>query len=291
MLLSSIEKYWSLHNAGIVADLEGFDDKIVLQIKADEGEFVVKIREPFYSELEIEQELFIFDFLQSRNFRHAPVLLRCRDGFSFRRLSEGFVYVYRFIEGEKPAPSIDSYRKLGELMAKLHQLEGYPHLAKWSMSDVIGHIIAHRAPQLPSEIKNEYLKIAEGLCVMDNLPLCLVHGDISLSNSIQRSSGDIVLVDWDGCAINTRIFDAAHLLLQFLSKNLVFDDKAAKAFYRAYFSAQKLTDKEFGCFFDAALISPLNFILFGCINENWAKIKWACQRREWLMEKIDELRN
>ncbi len=85
--------------------------------------------------------------------------------------------------------------------------------------------------------------------------------------------------------------DVGYPLLQFLSKDLVFDDERAKAFYRTYFSVQKLTDEEFGCLFDAALLPALNFVLFGCIDENWAKIKWACEHREQLMEKIDALRN
>ncbi len=291
MLIRLSEQYWSLNNAGIKADLKGFDGRIVYQIKADEGEFVVKVGKPFYSEQEIERELFIFDFLQSKDFRYAPILLKCQDGSSFRRLPEGFAYIYHFIEGEEPTPSADNYRKLGELMAALHRLEGYPHLAKWSVSDIIGHIIADRTPHLPSKIKNEYLQIVESLCVLNNLPLCLVHGDVSLSNSLQLSSGDIVLIDWDGCAINTRIFDVGYPLLQFLSKDLVFDGEAAKAFYETYFSVQKLTDEEFRCLFDAALLPALNFILFGCINDNWAKIKWAYQHREWLVEKINKLRN
>ncbi len=291
MLITSIEQHWSLHNAGIEADLEGFDGRVVYQIRADEGEFVVKVGKPFYSAQEIAQELFIFDFLQSKNFCSAPVLLKCRDGSLFRQLPEGFAYIYHFIEGEKPTLSTDNYQKLGELTAALHQLEDYPHLGKWSVSDVIGHIIADRTPHLPSEIKNEYLQIAESLCAMDDLPSCLVHGDVSLSNCLETLSGEIVLIDWDGCAINARISDVGYPFLQFLSKNLVFDDEAAKAFYGAYFSVQQLTDKEFACLFDAALLPALNFILFGCIDENWAKIKWACQRRESLMEKIDKLRN
>lgn len=290
-MLSSIQQYWSLHNARIEADLEDFDGRIVYRIKADEGEFVIKVVKSIYSEQEIERELFIFDFLQAKGFRSAPGLLKCRDGSSFCRFSEGFAYIYHFIEGEKPPPLADNYRKLGELTARLHQLEGYPHLAKWSANDVVGHIITDRMPHLPYEIRKEYLQFAESLCPMDNLPLCLVHSDVSLSNSLQTPSGELVLIDWDGSATSNRILDVGYPLLQFLSKNLVFDSNAAEAFYRTYFSIQKLTDEEFYCLFDAALLPALNFILFGCVDEKWAKIKWAFQNREWLLERIDKLRN
>ena len=291
MLLSLIEQHWSLHKAGIEADLKGYDGRIVYRIKADEGDFVVKIGKPFYSEREIEQELFIFDFLQSKEFTSAPILLKGRDGSSFRRLHEGFAYIYHFIEGEKPSPSANNYQKLGELTAHLHQLECYPYSAKWSADDVIGHIIADRAPHLPASMKREYLQIAESLCAMGNLPVCLVHGDISLSNSLQTPSGKLVLIDWDGCATSPRIFDVGYPLLQFLSQDLIFDDDAATSFYGTYFQVQKISNKEFDCVVDAALLFALNFILFGRIDENWAKIKWAWSRREELTEKIDNLRN
>ena len=264
---------------------------MVYHIKADEGEFVAKIGKPFYSEPEIEKELFVFDFLQSKKFRHAPLLLKCQDGSSFRKMSGGFAYIYYFIKGKEPKSSTDNYRKLGEVTALLHQIKGYPYLAKWSVSDVIGHIVLDRSPNLPSKIKGEYLQIAENLSQMKNLPVYLVHSDISLSNSLQTPSGDIVLIDWDGCAINHRVLDVGHPLLQFLSKDLVFDEAMAEAFYTGYFSIQRLTDEELSSLFDAALLPALNFIHFGDINENWARIKWICRHQEWLLKMLDNFRN
>ena len=264
---------------------------MVYHIKTDEGEFVAKIRESFYSEPEIEKQLFIFDFLQSKNFRHAPLLLKCQDGSSFRKMSKGFAYIYHFIKGNEPKPSTDNYRKLGEITALLHQLRGYPYSAKWSVSDVIGHIVLDRSPNLPSKIKGEYLQIAENLSQMKNLPVYLVHSDISLSNSLQTPSGDIVLIDWDGCAINHRVLDVGYLLLQFLSEDLIFDEAAAEAFYTGYFSIQRLTDKELSALFDAALLPALNFIHFGDMNENWARIKWLCRHQEWLLKMLGKFRN
>jgi Ser/Thr protein kinase RdoA (MazF antagonist) len=290
-LINLIEQNWSLHNVRIEADLKGFDGRMVYHITTDEGEFVAKIRESFYSESEIEKELFIFDFLQSKNFRHAPLLLKCQDGSSFRKMSEGFAYIYHFIKGKQPKPSTDNYRKLSEITALLHQLRGYPYSAKWSTSDVIGHIVSDRSPNLPSKIKGEYLQIAENLSQMKNLPVCPVHGDISLSNSLQTPSSDIVLIDWDGCAINHRVLDIGYPLLQFLSKDLIFDEAAAEAFYAGYFSIQRITNEELSSLFDAALLPALNFIHFGDINENWARIKWLCRHQEWLLKMLGKFRN
>ena len=290
-LINLIEQNWSLHNIRIEADLKGFNGRMVYHIKTDEGEFVAKIRESFYSETEIEKELFIFDFLQSRNFRYAPLLLKCQDGSSFRKMSEGFAYIYHFTKGKEPKPSTDNYRKLGKITALLHQLRGYPYFAKWGVSDVIGHIVFDRSPNLPSKIKGEYLQIAENLSQMKSLPVYLVHSDISLSNSLQTPSGDIVLIDWDGCAINHRVLDVGYPLLQFLSKDLVFDEAAAEAFYTGYFSIQRLTDEELSALFDAALLPALNFIHFGDMNENWARIKWICRHQERLLKMLGKFRN
>lgn len=290
-MIDFIERHWPLHHVEIKADLGGFDERLVYRLEADEGQFVVKAGKAFYTESEMERALFVFDFLRAHSFASAPRLLKCRDGAAFRRLPEGLTYIYHFIEGLPPVPSTDTYRKLGQTLAALHELEGYPHRGKWSAGDVKEQIIRERAPRLPSEMRNEYLQIAERISALDKLPLRLVHGDISLSNSIQTANGEIVLLDWDGCALQPRILDVGFSLLQFLSSEGLFASHRAEAFYRAYFAAQKLAAEELACLADAALLRALNFIFFGDVRENWARIKWINGHRDILLRSIDELRS
>ena len=70
----------------------------------------------------------------------------------------------------------------------------------------------------------------------------------------------------------------------------VLNDPAARAFYRAYFAVQLTTDEEMGYYFDAAVLMPMNFVLYGNPGEIWARIQWACGNRQWLMDLVNECR-
>ncbi len=288
--LTVIEQRWALHHIQLKYIFTGYGSKGVYHLQAEEGEFVFKWLAASTTEVALDQQLSLLAWFQERNFHHVPRLRQCTTGEIYSRVGEHLSYLYHFIPGCTPSPTPEHYSQLGQAVAALHQIEGYTHPVAWSIQDIVGHIIHDRAPHVPAEFRPDYIELARSLPLMDHLPKALIHGDLALVNTVKGPDGAFTLLDWDGGGVGVRLFDVAYLIFQWLSDELTFDGASARAFFRAYLSAQPLDEQEFGCLLDLSLLLPLNFILFGDTTQKWQKIRWLHQHRAEIMQQLAAVR-
>ncbi len=279
-----LEKYWPVENVAI--------EKVFLQLSshgrtaakfsATEGDFVYKIASNYKTADALQKELGVFDFLNAKDFKHISELVKTKDGKLFQQVDGKLVYVLKYIEGENPKSNPVSWKKIGEVTAELHTIQGYPFESDFKPAEIIAKHFPERAATLP--FGEEYMKIASTIRDFGSLSKALVHTDISCSNSIETPDGNIIFVDWDDAGMNPAVLDVGFpLISQFISEDGEFQQENAKAFYSAYFSKRKITDEEKDHIFDAALFVALFYIIYGDIEKRWKKIQWAIENKEKLL--------
>ncbi|CAN5813792.1 hypothetical protein BH10CHL1_BH10CHL1_32010 [soil metagenome] len=288
--LATIEQRWGLHNLRLRRVLLGYGSKGIVHLQAEEGEFVFKWLAAATTETTLAQQLALVAWLPEQGFTHVPRLRQCTTGEAYSRVGEHFGYLYHYVQGATPVPTPADYAQLGQLVATLHQVQGYTHPLAWRTQEIVGHILHDRAPHVPAEFRADYIALARSLPVMDHLPHALIHGDLALVNTVKGPDGALTLIDWDGGGIGVRIFDVAYLIFQWLADDLTFDLASAQAFFRAYLASQPLEDQEFTYLLDMSLLLPLNFILFGNPAQKWQRIGWLHQHRAEIMQQLMALR-
>jgi aminoglycoside phosphotransferase (APT) family kinase protein len=296
--INDIETLWGLHNvqfAGPLLDAgAAYGSQGVTLLRSREGEFVLKemLRvetTAVGTRAEVEQRLALLAFLNRAGYPYAPALRVLADGHLCAVTNGRAAYLYRYVTGAVPERTPANYARLGEALVALHRLPGFELPVRWTMDDIVTHIVRDRAPQLPVAMRDDYIRLAERLRGLDALPRCLIHGDISLDNTILTPDGPLVIVDWDGGGVGVRLLDAAKPLFEFVSADLAFLDANADAFYRAYYVHTWFSDSELRRFVDAALLLPLNYILYGDTGAKWDRIRWLDGHREELGRWITEL--
>lgn len=269
----NLEKHWPLTKISIDKLLQKKDKRVVYKISADEGEFVVKIANPYKTKNSIESDTSILDFLKNEKFSHSPQLLKTSNNRLYHKIEDSFVYIMEYIKGVPPKGTVEDWRQLGKITAKLHNTVGYSYQSLFNAHLKIEGL---KKSQVNTSFKNEYLKVLNSLPNFNELSQSLVHTDIGPHNAIKSLNGSITLIDWDDAGTSTSILDLGFpLICQFISNDLVFARRKAKAFYNAYFSKRGLIEAEKTLIFDAAIFFALMYLPYGKIQKNWEKIKFA----------------
>ncbi len=128
------------------------------------------------------------------------------------------VLVTQFIPGRRPDRSPATLRRLGELVGRLHALPPVPaddpflsrRASALPKEDLIfgRSCLARLANRVPPERRNDYDAIRATLATThdcEDMPRALIHSDCHLANTLQTSSGDVVLFDWEGAGQGPRI--------------------------------------------------------------------------------------
>ncbi len=260
------------------------EPRIVQRVSTDQGEFVIKAADPSKDKEAVERDTAIFDFLESNQFP-APKLLHTSNGQKYVQYDDRFWYILEYVDNTSIEDTPETWRAVGELMGKLHSLEGYTERTVFTFSSEIPHMLK-RAKEFG--IGEEYVRLVQNLPNLDILPQALIHTDMSLGNVIQQNNGSLVLIDWDDAGIGTRTLDVGFPLICAFVKDDAFNAENAKAFYKGYSSKIILMEEELTYLFDAALFFILSYSIFdgsGVHQENWQKAQWAAVHREEI-EKV-----
>ncbi|HSD12438.1 MAG TPA: phosphotransferase [Patescibacteria group bacterium] len=281
-LAQTLEHGWNLHGVAVGDALQTFDNRQVRRFDAAEGSFVCKTIGGAAADDAFARQTAIYGWLEARGFRHAPRLLRTRDGENFLRQGDAAVLVMERVSGAKPEGTPDCFRRLGMALATLNGFTDYPEPAPITVDAIRPHF-AGIAEGLPAAIRKPYLAAAGSLPDIDALPKSLIHFEASLKNAVRKPDGGLVLVDWDEAGIGATVLDPGfHLISQFVSESRAFDAASARAFYGAYLAARPLTDAEKGMLFDASLFHALRYVVWGDPERRWARIRWAMEHRAFL---------
>jgi Ser/Thr protein kinase RdoA (MazF antagonist) len=275
------EKYWPLTSVVLGERLdESTSPRPVGIIHAKEGGYVFKMtdqRSDWTSTLEA------FDYLSEHGFAQIPRLLRTRRLSTYQAVGDKRICVMEFIAGNTPSRNAESCAKLGHLMASLHLIEDYPYPATFTPSEVIDGELPTLVADKP--FQDEYLKLVESLPSFEDLPQAIIHTDLSFGNVIERADGELVMIDFDDMGMGARVIDLAYpLILSFVTRDCIYREDNARAFFGAYRSEIELTEHEIELIFPGSLFFALMYVIYGDIDSNWRRIQWAVANRS-LLEK------
>jgi Ser/Thr protein kinase RdoA (MazF antagonist) len=281
-----IEECWPLTDVSLESVLQRSGERIVSVIASREGRWVAKVSDQWHSDQVSERHTRIFDFLRQAGFGHAPAILPTRTGRNFAKIGDHPVILLEFVPGQEPARTRENCRRLGQIVAALHAIEGYPHSYLFSVADVIPELL-DIAETL--SFGQEYAQLVKGLPDFGDLPRALIHGEV-LGNYLQDPAGRMVIVDWDEAGVGTRVLDLGDPLIQvFLSEDLEWDQESARGFYEGYLSRIELQNREIGHIFDAGLFCALRYIIYGNTGKRWQRIQFALRNRELLESAIKDV--
>ena len=229
-------------------------ERVVYKVTTDKGSFTFKIADPSKSRKDVANDTSIFQFLEDQNFP-APRILKTSDQKNFIKVEDKYIYALTYLEGETPDPTIENYRKLGDLTARLHKLKGYKIRTKFTPASQKPYFA-----EKEEKFGERYSALVKSLPTFTGYPECLIHTDIGLHNSVQLKNGDIVLVDWDDAGVGTRILDIGFpLLSSFTSDSLDYQINESQAYYSTYLSEIRLTKEEKQHIWDAGLFFALMY--------------------------------
>ena len=99
--------------------------RIVGAFTASEGAFVYKVADRWKTKEALDGDLLAFELLPQMGFRHIPMLLRTSQDRSHAEVEGRLIYLLEYVGDKSPAPTPETYSRLGELTAELHLVRGY----------------------------------------------------------------------------------------------------------------------------------------------------------------------
>jgi Ser/Thr protein kinase RdoA (MazF antagonist) len=279
---SFLEEVWPLRRVRLGAQQKAVAGiRAVRRVETQEGSYVYKVADEWATPEVLRRSTKAFELIREQGFWRIPALLKTRQGGYWAEYCGQYVYMLECVEGSNPEPSALTYEKLGEITAELHEVAGYPYAADFRPGPIIAKDLRTIAEGL--SFGADYQELVESLPSFDNLPQALIHTDVGPHNSIERVDGELVLVDWDGVGVGTRVLDVAFpLIQQFISEDCEYNAEWAKAFYGVYRANITMTTEELDHVFPAALFIALMYIIYGNTAKRWKRIGWALANREML---------
>lgn len=269
------EKTWGLKKFRIIKILQERNERIVGLIHSTSGEYVFKTAGKWQNERGVKKDTAVFDALQKRGFRHIPKLIKTRNGEDFVSFKGKFIYLLEYINGKRPKPSIKTYEELGRITATLHSTKDFPFKTDFDTARIIRDLCKNSRKY---KFGSQFRKIALALPDFKKFSQTVIHTDIAPSNSIQKKSNEIVLVDWDGAGIGPTVVDLGGVLNEII-KDKKLNVTNVQAFYRSYFSKRRISRQEISHIFDGCLFFALFYMQFGNIKKRWERILWMVENR------------
>jgi hypothetical protein len=248
-----VEEHWPLTAVDLVGGMNGYSGAGVVRLATDQGQFVLKSANLWDSAATAAEHTAIFGFLAAQGFLHAPHLLSTKAGDAFIRKEDRFLYVMEFVPGRPPAHEPESYRRLGEVAAALHNLRGYTHPQQCGIYWL--DLMARETIELlPSGA--DVARVLAAMPDFSGLPEAIVHGE--LGQAIEDPTGRLVLVDWD--------------------------EAGALAFYEAYFAGRPPSQPELDRLVPLAVLYALAYARFADTEQRVARALFAVKQADTLTD-------
>jgi len=291
-LSTLVERHWGLEHVVPNQILQRYGNRTVLSIQSDQGNFVVKayrdesalgLNRPVTTE--IDQRLGIYEYLAGQDFGRAPSLLVTSTGNRFVRSGGATVFILKYIEGTRPSATPESWAELGLMATQLNTYTDFPISYGIPVAGTIAELM-RKAERY--SFGNEYVRLVSTLEILADQPARLIHGEINTANSVLSSDGQIFLIDWDQAGMGPWVLEPGYpLITTFLSDDLVFDARAAAAFYGSWTAGETMTAERRDLVFTAALLHALRYLEFGDPIRRWARIQFALAQKDELLSVLD----
>jgi len=246
-------------------------------VESKEGKYTYKVAGSWKTAENLDRDLSAYEFLNSKNFPYISQLLKTSTGKRFVKIDDKLIYLIRYIEGDHPALSPQTYSELGKIVAELHSVKNFPFESHYRPIDAIPPLIQNAEKY---SFKDEYINILRNIPDFRHLPLVPIHTEITPGNVIKTSTGNLIVIDWDEVGLGPAVLDlGVSLINHFITEELTVLEDNAHAYYQAYFSLRRMDDLEKGYIYEAALFWACCWITYGDMDKRWRRIKWAIENR------------
>jgi Phosphotransferase enzyme family len=206
-LLEKLRKYLEKRYQTEIVELIQLDRGVLHAVRRKSPNWVVRVFSPLRP-LELAQgDAQVLGFLEKQGFPAE----RCADPNPVSNPAGRPVVITEFVEGEKPEPSQEVFKRLGELLGDLNSLnsnnirEGgslhhYAKLGGAPRKEIDAAIswleeIKEKVPKQNEEMFNLLHTELSGADDCHDLPKALVHPDAILKNIVRTQDDKLVLVD------------------------------------------------------------------------------------------------
>ncbi|MBP9762011.1 phosphotransferase [Patescibacteria group bacterium] len=248
--------------------------RMVFRVETSEKSHTLKIYAPSRKKEIVEKDINLLRFLECSGFP-ACTLRDAANGQGYGTINGSYAYVYDWIEGKNPEPTVETFEKLGYMTGRLHTVsEPYSRTSDFMPANEIQALLEKARK---NGIDQKYIDLLSSIRDFSHLPQGLIHTDIGPHNSLERPNGELVIIDWEDAGLGPMIIDIGWELEQCLSNECVFDTEKAKAFLRGYQVHRMLTagERSYAC--DAALF--------------FAFLYWVDEQKDMGTKRIDWLAN
>src|SRR3989338_7922002 len=246
-----IEKYWPLTDVAVKAmPKQGLGGSVGI-IESHEGKYTYKISGSWKTAEKLERDLSAYEFLNNKNFPYISQLLRTKNNEKFIKIDNDLIYLIKYIEGDHPSLTPQTYLELGQIVAELHAIENFPFETDYKPIDAIPPLIQNAEKFI---FKDEYINILKSIPDFTKLSIVPIHTEITPGNVIQSPNGKITVIDWDEAGLGPAVLDlGVGLINHFITEDLEILEDNAHAYYRKYFSLRKMSEVEKKYIYDAGL--------------------------------------
>lgn len=153
----------------------------------------------------------------------APRVFLARDGSAIIRHEEWNILVTTFLEGDAHLVSPDKLYLLASAVGRLHCLALPQSIGPswWNASYSLPHALGQLEACvlfIPASQQGFYEQCRRALVtmqrVLDQLPECIIHGDVWAPNGVRTGEQEVVLIDWEGAGRGAALLDLSELLLK-----------------------------------------------------------------------------
>jgi Ser/Thr protein kinase RdoA (MazF antagonist) len=241
------------------------------------------------TETEISEEIRLLKLLKTNDISVSYPIAKPDGGYlNELEAPEGkrFGVLFSFAEGKKISLlPVETHRKAGELMAKLHRITENLELRRirYMTATLISEPLEEIKAFLPDTTPEmQYLRslgdsIAEAFEAADTTAMRTgaIHLDIWFDNMNVRENGDLTLFDFDFCGNGWLCHDVAYYILQLhnVERDQTECDNKKHAFLEGYESVTPLTKEEHRMLPVIGISTYFFYLGIQCLRfENWSNV-------------------
>lgn len=283
-LTSVLSVQWGLTDIMEKRRLQSYPTRTVYRVASEQGTFAVKIDAAPGPDFTGSDE--VQDQAAQALPGHVAGIRRTRAGELSVLHRDCRVTVFEDIAGGHPPATPETWSGLGMVLAELHAVR-----AETRPFGVPVQAAASELERLAGNYSfaTHFRSLAARVREIEPAPAtAIVHGEVNLTNVLQRPDGELVLIDWDNAGAGPIALDLGYpLICVFLTEKLQWNATQATAFYDAYRAARTIAVPSPDQIFHAAIMHALRYLRFGDHDRRWRRITYALENEEALTRVAD----
>ncbi len=223
-LAESVETGYGIANFSLHA-LNSDTGKHIFRVEKASGQKLILRVYPLNQHEKLQNLITVLTFLEDRRYPAERIILAV-NGDSITRHNGWQLLMTTYIEGTSADYTLPALRSLAAVLGRLHALCASPQgngkemlpEAEMLPSREIAYALTQLTsakPLLPRNLYHRYdvlIAALQNVDLCDDLPTALIHNDCHPANAVHISTGQVILLDWEGAGSGPAVIDAGFLL-------------------------------------------------------------------------------